>query len=77
MKRADKYPLIDPRLPNLYRRIIDAAQSMRTARHAENEVNWLMARVRINAKAEAAASLADAEPVTVPSLTPDSAVSGV
>jgi hypothetical protein len=64
MKRADKYPAIDPRLPDLYGRILKAAEQMRTARQAENEVNWLMARVRINAKAEARASLADAEPVT-------------
>ena len=64
MKPRDKYPVVDPRESDLYRKILDAAQTMRTARHAENEVNWLMARVRINAKAQAAASLADAEPVT-------------
>ena len=56
MKRADKYPALDPRLPDLYRRIIDAADKMRTARHAESEVGWLMARVRLSAKAEAAQS---------------------
>lgn len=77
MKRPDKYPPLDPRLPDLYGRIIRAAQTMRTARHAENEIGMLMMRMRMNAKAAAAASLADAEPVTVPSLTPDSAVSGV
>jgi hypothetical protein len=64
VKKRDKYPVLDPRLPDLYGRIIQAAQTMRTARHAENEISRLLMRVRIVAREEAKASLADAEPVT-------------
>ena len=63
MKRTDKYPAIDARLPDLYGRILKAAEQMRAARHAENEISLLMMRARINAKAAAAASLVDAAPV--------------
>ena len=34
MKRADKYPLIDPRLPRLYSRILEAANKMRAGQQA-------------------------------------------
>lgn len=38
---------------------------MRARQQAEVEAGWLMARVRMNARAAAVADLEDAEPVTV------------
>ena len=64
--KPSKYPTIDPRLPDLYGRILKAASAMRTARQAENEVQTMLRRM------ERVASLRP-----VPTLTPDSAVSGV
>jgi hypothetical protein len=64
MKRPSKYPLIDPRLPRLYDRILAAARVMRAQQQTESEIGRLMARARLNAKATAAAELEDAEPVT-------------
>jgi hypothetical protein len=61
--RPDKYPLIDPRLPRLYSRILEAAQEMRAAQLASAEIGRIMAVQRMNARAAAAAELADAEPV--------------
>lgn len=46
MKRPDKYPALDPREPGIYRRILDAAQEMRSARQAETEIARLMQRAR-------------------------------
>jgi hypothetical protein len=39
MKRADKYPLIDPRLPRLYSRIIEAANQLRASRSIDNSIH--------------------------------------
>jgi 2-methylcitrate dehydratase PrpD len=62
-------------LPDLYGLILRAAQAMRTARQAENEVAWLMARMRRNAKAIAAARLAEDGVVSFPTLSPSGVVS--
>lgn len=59
MKKADKYPAIDPRLPNLYRRVIDAAAQMRSARHAENVAHWAVRKAQRIASLPASKNGAD------------------
>jgi hypothetical protein len=46
MRKPDKYPPLDPRLPHLYDRILSAAQAMRSARHAENVANWAVRKAQ-------------------------------
>lgn len=65
MKKADKYPTIDPRLPDLYGRILKAADAMRRARRLEDDVERMMMRVRLAAAATARQKMEDAEPVTI------------
>jgi hypothetical protein len=56
-KRADKYPLIDPRLPRLYSRILEAANALRASRsidnslhHAEVRAKWIESLATLSKK---------------------------
>jgi hypothetical protein len=83
VKRADKYPAIDPRLPRLYSRIIEAANALRASRSIDNSLHHAEVRAaRIEslqpwALMEAALEAELSKNRSVPSLTPDAAVSGV
>lgn len=44
MKKPDKYPLIDPELPNLYARILEAANVLRRERVAASSAGWAAIR---------------------------------
>ena len=46
MKRADKYPAIDPRLPRLYSRIIEAANQLRASRSIDNSLHHAEVRAK-------------------------------
>lgn len=46
MRKPDKYPLIDPRLPRLYARILEAAQAMRSVRQMESALGWAELRAK-------------------------------
>jgi hypothetical protein len=46
MKRADKYPLIDPRLPRLYSRILEAANELRASRSIDNSLHHAEVRAK-------------------------------
>ena len=39
MKKQDKYPVIDPRLPRLYSRILEAANQLRASRSIDNSLH--------------------------------------
>lgn len=63
MRKADKYPLIDPRSPDLYRRILDAAEQLRRQRRAEHEFGLMLQRQREAAARIAVMAMEEAEPV--------------
>lgn len=83
MKKADKYPLIDPRLPRLYSRILEAANALRASRSIDNSLHHAEVRAkRIEslqpwALREAALEAELSKERPFPILTPDDAVSGV
>ena len=47
MKKQDKYPLIDPRLPRLYSRILEAANQLRASRSIVNSLHHAEVRAAL------------------------------
>ena len=42
--KPDKLPLIDPRAPDIYRKLIDAAAKVREERQTESGLAWALIR---------------------------------